>query len=238
MPGARVELPAAAAHHALRVLRLGEGDPIALFCGHGGQYAARLDAARGSSAQARLEAFHADDRAPAIDVHLLQALVATEKMDWLIEKAVELGARSVTPVTVERSVVRLNGERAQRRVEHWQALATAAAEQCGINRLLEVRPASAFEAACAQSPAPDEARVLLDPLAGQTFAGWASGRAAAGPLVLRLLVGPEGGLSERERALAAAHGYLPLALGPRVLRTETAALAALAALRALADDFR
>jgi 16S rRNA (uracil1498-N3)-methyltransferase len=262
--GSRVELPPDAAHHALRVLRLGEGQAVAVFCGHGGEYEAVLEAARGKSAQVLLGTFHAGDRVPRVDVHVQQAVVATEKMDWVVEKSVELGARWFTPVLAERSVVRLTGERAGKRAAHWQALAVSASEQCGLNRLLEVRPVQSLEAACGEAQASGCLRFMLHPegersltleLAAAVEA--AKGDAAPGALSsalssavssavspavspalsLALLVGPEGGLSPRESALARAAGYRPVTLGPRILRTETAALAALAALRATIDDF-
>jgi len=282
--GSRVELPPDAAHHALRVLRLGEGTAVAVFCGHGGEYEAVLEGARGKSAQVLLGTFHAADRVPQIDVHVQQAVVATEKMDWVVEKSVELGARWFTPVLAERSVVRLSGERAEKRVAHWQALAVSASEQCGLNRLLEVRPVRGLDALLSECSTEVGLRFMLDPegersltselvaafgdLAGgdglQRAAGrpgLAAGAGLAGlvgaplplaslsltslspaslspaSLSLALLVGPEGGLSPGEAARARAAGYRPVTLGPRVLRTETAALAALAALRATIDDF-
>lgn len=258
--GSRVELPPDAAHHALRVLRLDEGQAVAVFCGHGGEYEAVLEAARGKSAQVLLGTFHADDRVPQVDVHVQQAVVATEKMDWVVEKSVELGARWFTPVLAERSVVRLSGERAGKRAAHWQALAVSASEQCGLNRLLEVRPVQTLDAVFASLDSSDALRFMLHPEgersltsaliavfggAGRTGApaGGQHPPAAAGsgpaapPSSLTLLVGPEGGLSPGEVARARAAGYRPVTLGPRVLRTETAALAALAALRATIDDF-
>jgi 16S rRNA (uracil1498-N3)-methyltransferase len=259
--GSRVELPADAAHHALRVLRLGEGTPIAVFCGHGGEYEAVLEGARGRSAQVLLGTFHAGDRVPRVDVHVQQAVVATEKMDWVVEKAVELGARWFTPVLAERSVVRLSGERAAKRVAHWQALAVSASEQCGMNRLLAVQPVRTLEAVCAEPGVTDGPRFMLYPDCERSltaelsalFGDRAAGRGVVpgtgrrspeaapdsgiAPLSLTLLVGPEGGLSPGEAARARAAGYRPVALGPRILRTETAALAALAALRATIDDF-
>lgn len=239
--GTRVELPADAAHHALRVLRLREGHPVAVFCGHGGEYEAVLEAARGKSAQVLLGTFHAADRAPRVDVHVQQSVVATEKMDWVVEKSVELGAHRFTPVLAERSVVRLSGERAAKRAAHWQALAVSASEQCGLNRLLEVRPVQALDVACA-GPHDDGALLcVLDPEGErsltQELAGFLAEPATGAARSLVLLVGPEGGFSPAEAALARTAGYRPVTLGPRVLRTETAALAALAALRATVDDF-
>lgn len=239
--GTRVELPEDAAHHALRVLRLREGHPVAVFCGHGGEYEAVLEAARGKSAQVLLGTFHAADRAPRVDVHVQQSVVATEKMDWVVEKAVELGAHRFTPVLAERSVVRLSGERAAKRAAHWQALAVSASEQCGLNRLLEVRPVQALDAACAGPHDEGALLCLLEPEGErsltQEFAGFFTEPATGAARSLVLLVGPEGGFSPAEAALARAAGYRPVTLGPRVLRTETAALAALAALRATVDDF-
>ena len=239
--GTRVELPPDASHHALRVLRLREGQPVAVFCGHGGEYEAVLEAGRGRSAQVLLGAFHAGDRAPRIDVHVQQSVVATEKMDWVVEKAVELGARRFTPVLAERSVVRLSGERAAKRAAHWQALAVSASEQCGLNRLLEVCPVMALDAACA-GPHDDGALLcVLDPEGERSLTQELSvllaNPAGVSARSLVLLIGPEGGFSPVEAALARAAGYRPVTLGPRVLRTETAALAALAALRAIVDDF-
>lgn len=239
--GTRVELPPDASHHALRVLRLREGQPVAVFSGHGGEYEAIIESGRGKSAQLLLGTFHAADRAPRVDVHVQQSVVATEKMDWVVEKVVELGARRFTPVLAERSVVRLSGERAAKRTAHWQALAVAASEQCGLNRLLEVRPVIALDVACA-GPHDDGALLcMLDPEGERSLTDELQD-AFEGPLAeagrsLVLLVGPEGGFSPAEAALARAAGYRPVTLGPRVLRTETAALAALAALRATVDDF-
>lgn len=230
--GARVELPAAAAHHARRVLRLDDGAPVVLFDGTGGEYAARLLGSPGAGAAACIEAWEGCDRAPRIAIHLLQSLAATEKMDWVVEKAVELGCASVTPVGAARSVVRLHGERAARRVAHWQALAVAASEQCGLNRLLRVRPVASLGQAIGE--APDGLRLSLDPAAGASLRA----RLAHAPVTAVVLaIGPEGGFELAEVRELASGGFLSCALGPRVLRTETAALAAVAAIRAIADDF-
>ena len=230
--GTLLELPASAAHHAQRVLRLADGAPIVLFDGRGGEYAARLACTPGAPASARMEAWHDRDRAPRIAVHLLQSLAASEKIDWVVEKAVELGCASLTPVGASRSVVRLHGERAARRVAHWQALAVAASEQCGLNRLLQVHPVTGLREAIDRSP--PGLRLRLDPVAGAPLP------ACLGPDPLAavvLAIGPEGGFDpQEERALGEA-GFLGCTLGPRVLRTETAALAAVAAIRAIADDF-
>jgi len=233
--GARVELPTAAVHHALRVLRIPDGGAIIVFSGEGGEYEARIEVTSGKAAHASLQRFRAVDRFPRIDVHIQQAVVATEKMDWVVEKAVELGARSFAPVLAERSVVRLSGDRAEKRVAHWQALAVAASEQCGLNRLLAVHPVASIETGCAGPHADGATLCMLDPRGECSLTDLVLALPAP---VLTLLVGPEGGLSDREAAQARAAGYRPVTLGPRILRTETAALAALATVRAIADDFR
>ena len=152
-------------------------------------------------------------------------------MDWILQKSVELGVAWIQPVVCERSVVRLSGDRAARRESHWQRVVIAACEQCGRNRVPGLRPTLAFRDWAAQPSA--ALRWMLAPGAGEPLA---AREAPAGPV--ELLVGPEGGLSERELDIAATIGFAPLSLGPRVLRTETAPLAALSAMQALWGDFR
>ena len=149
-------------------------------------------------------------------------------MDWIVEKAVELGVAAVQPLAAQRSVVRLSGERAEKRHAHWQGVIESASEQCGRNRLARLAPVEEFRRWIA-SPANGQ-RILFSPRAAQSLAAWA---AAEGPQDLTMLVGPEGGFTREEEDLAVGAGALPLSIGPRVLRTETAALAALAALNAL-----
>jgi len=171
------------------------------------------------------------DRESPLAVGLVQGLPEADKMDWILQKSVELGVAWIQPLVCERSVVRLAGERAARREAHWRRVVVAACEQCGRNRVPELRATAAFRDWAAQPAA--AARWMLAPGAGESLAGR---EAPAGPV--ELLVGPEGGLSEREVDIAQAVGFLPLSLGPRVLRTETAPLAALAAMQALWGDFR
>jgi len=232
-PGTVIALPAGAAHHAHRVLRLAEGAPVVLFDGRGGEYEARLLPGDGGAVQARIVAWDPVDRAPRLAVHLLQSLAATEKIDWVVEKAVELGCASVTPVGAARSVVRLHGERAVRRIAHWQALAVAASEQCGLNRLLQMRPVVPLRQAIDEAPA--GLRLRLDPAAGASLP---TRLAAVTGGEVTLAIGPEGGFDPEEQRWLEAAGFLDCTLGPRVLRTETAAIVAVAALRAIADDFR
>ncbi|MCK2125145.1 16S rRNA (uracil(1498)-N(3))-methyltransferase [Thauera aromatica] len=227
--GGEVVLPEALAHHALRVLRLREGEALTLFDGAGGEVAARL-VVRGKTAVAVLGERSAADRESPLQVVLVQALAAGDKMDWIVQKAVELGVAVIQPVQAERSVLRLGGERADKRVAHWQQVAVSACEQCGRNRIPEVRPVQALGQWLASHR--DACNYLLAPGGASGFAG-----APRPPAGVRLLVGPEGGWSEAELAAADAAGCQRVSLGPRVLRTETAGLAALAVVQARWGDF-
>jgi 16S rRNA (uracil1498-N3)-methyltransferase len=170
------------------------------------------------------------ERESALAIGLVQGLPEADKMDWVIQKAVELGVAWIQPLVCERSVVRLSGERAARREAHWRRVAVAACEQSGRNRIPEVHPTLGFQSWIA---APSEVpRWMLQPDAPPL----AAHAPPAAPF--ELLVGPEGGLSDRERSLALSRGCEPLSLGPRILRTETAPVAALAAIHALWGDFR
>ena len=229
--GAIVDLPDAVAHH-LHVVRMQPGDALTLFDGRGGQYRASLLDAGKKRASARVEAHEAVDLELPWALTLAQGLPEGSKMDWIIEKAVELGVAAVQPLAARRSVVRLSGERLDKRHAHWEGVIVAAAEQCGRNRLAQLAPLADFERFIAQPQA--QPRILFSPRATQSLADWAR---AAGPQALTLMVGPEGGFSEQEEQAAIAGGALALSLGPRVLRTETAGLAALAALNALWGQF-
>lgn len=222
--GAIVDLPDAVAHHVQRVLRLRVGAPITLFDGCGGEYAARLDA----NARACIERFDAVERESPLALTLIQALVANDKLDWVIEKAVELGAAAIVVAPAERGVVRLDGDRLARRQLHWRDITVAACCQCGRNRLPAVSYA-ALEATLAATQAAQ--KFVLAPDAQRPLASSAN-------LPTAIAVGPEGGFSAAELALAERNGFLPVRAGPRVLRTETAGLAALAALQALHGDLR
>jgi 16S rRNA (uracil1498-N3)-methyltransferase len=229
-PGAQFALSPEAAQHVSKALRLKAGDGLVVFDGRGGEYEASIQRVDRGAVDVKLGAFRDVDREPPLDVGLVQGLPEADKMDWIIQKAVELGVGWIQPVVCERSVVRLSGERAERRALHWQRVAVAACEQSGRNRIPDVRPILDFRAWLAL--AGESPRWLLSP--------GAPALAARGvpPPGLELVVGPEGGLSERELDLAGTRGCIPVGLGPRVLRTETAALAALAALHALWGDFR
>jgi 16S rRNA (uracil1498-N3)-methyltransferase len=227
-PGASVDLPEAVAHH-LHVVRQQPGDELVLFNGEGGQVRARLVEIGKRRAVATVEAMEAIEAELPYPVTLAQGLPeGSAKMDWIVEKAVELGVSSIVPLAAQRSVVRLSGERADKRLAHWQAVVVSASEQCGRNRLAEVAPVQDFNRWIAE-PDQDVTRILLSPRAEASLAAWARVTPAR---AVCLLVGPEGGFSTPEEDAALAAGALPLSMGPRVLRTETAGLAALAILAA------
>jgi 16S rRNA (uracil1498-N3)-methyltransferase len=225
--GAIVDLPEAVAHH-LHVVRMQPGDTMTLFDGRGGQYLASLIEVGKKRASARVGEHDALEAELPYSITLAQGLPEGSKMDWIIEKAVELGVAALQPLAAQRSVVRLSNERAEKRHAHWQGVIVSASEQCGRNRLAQLAPLTDFNRFIA-SPAAGP-RILFSPRATQSLAAWAR---QAGPQAVTLLVGPEGGFSEQEEQAALDAGALSLSLGPRVLRTETAGLAALAALAAL-----
>jgi 16S rRNA (uracil1498-N3)-methyltransferase len=230
-PGAHVELPEPVARHAVRVLRLPPGAPVVLFDGRGGEYPAHIERIERDRVYAELAAWQEIERESALAVTLIQALQAGDKMDFTIQKAVELGVRDIVPVESRRSVLRLSGERAAKRVAHWQGVVASACEQCGRNQVPLVAPLEKLENWLAR-PAGGVLRLMLVPDAGQTLADIA-------PVgEVQLLIGAEGGLDPQEMIAAQHAGFQAVRLGPRVLRTETAGLAALAALQALWGDFR
>ncbi|OGB31037.1 MAG: 16S rRNA (uracil(1498)-N(3))-methyltransferase [Burkholderiales bacterium RIFCSPLOWO2_12_FULL_61_40] len=243
--GALVDLPAGAARH-VQVLRLQPGDTLTLFNGGpgweggthaGGEFDATVTHMGRSDVQVRVDAHHAVEREAPRQVHLLVGMPANDRMDWLVEKATELGVASIQPLMTERSVLRLSGERAEKKVAHWQSVAVSACEQCGGNRVPvvhEVMGWAAWAKAHAQAPA-GHARLLLSLRPGtrglrHAVAAWDQAAGAAADAIT-FLSGPEGGLSGAEEDLAVGCGFAPVTLGGRVLRAETAALTALAALQ-------
>ena len=236
--GARIALADSAARHAVRVLRLGIGDTVTLFDGRGGEYDCRIESCgrpRDDQTVVNVSAWRDVERESPLDLTLVQALQAGEKMDLTVQKAVELGVGRIVPVTTRRSVVRLDGERAAKRVAHWRAVAASACEQCGRNRVPEVETLAGLNAWLGRPVSPPPVRLMLDP-AAQT--GFDSLPVPTLGQRIELLIGAEGGLSEDERHCARAAGFSAVRLGPRVLRTETAGLAALAAIQCLWGDFR
>lgn len=241
-PHQSVVLPADTAHYARRVLRLKPGSTIILFDGLGGEYPAQLDV-QGSETRALTGAHHPREAELAGDINLVQGLATADKMDWIIEKSVELGAKSVIPITAQRSVLQLRGERLEKRMQHWRRVAQSASEQCGRNRVLTVeRPCTLDVFLSRHTAAPHIATLLCHPANGMPLAqalrhfsdGLALHNSDDRP-VLNLIVGPEGGWSEPERMLAQGHITTSVQFGPRILRTETAGLALMAASTALLD---
>lgn len=225
--GATVELPEAVAHH-VHVLRLQEGDAITLFNGEGGQFLARVASVGKKRASAAVFAFDPQEAELPYTVNLAQALPEASKMDWIVEKAVELGVAGIVPLAASRCVVRLSGEREEKKLAHWQGVIVAASQQCGRNRLARLDGVNQFSDWIAQHDL--HRRVLLSPRASESLSQWARHQP---PQALTLLVGPEGGYTEQEEDAAIARGAIALSIGPRVLRTETAGIAAVAALNAL-----
>ncbi len=214
-----------AANHIARVLRLAVGDALTLFDGAGGEYAGRIQAIAKGTVIVEVGERCAVERESPLSLTLAQGVSRGERMDWVVQKAVELGVSRLVPVLTERSVVRLDPRQALSKQRHWQGIAIAACEQCGRDRIPEV----AMPVPLAQlldGLAPEGSRLLLSPEGGATLADLESVHAS-----LTVLIGPEGGLSEAERRAARAQGFQALRLGPRVLRTETAAVAALAVLQ-------
>ncbi|MEC5216533.1 16S rRNA (uracil1498-N3)-methyltransferase [Actimicrobium sp. GrIS 1.19] len=222
--GDHMTLPDEVAHH-IQVLRLQAGTPVTLFDGNGGEYTATITLLEKKRVSVEVKAFAPRSVELPYAITLAQALPEAAKMDWIIEKAVELGIAGIQPLAAQRCVVRLSAERAEKRQQHWQGIIIAASEQSGRNRLAHLAPLNDFQRWIGQQDM--HRRILLTPRAGQTLADWARHQP---PQSVTLMVGPEGGFSNDEESLALAHGALALSMGPRVLRTETAALAALATL--------
>jgi 16S rRNA (uracil1498-N3)-methyltransferase len=230
-PGAHVDLPEPVARHAVRVLRLPPGAAVVLFDGRGGEYDARIERIERGRVVAALGAWRDVERESGLAVTLIQAVQAGEKMDYTVQKAVELGVSHIVPVDSRRSVTRLSGERAARRVAHWQGVAAAACEQCGRNQVPQLAPLEKLENWLAR-PANGTLRLILAPDAEQALVDLP-------PMNnVQMLIGAEGGLDPQEIVAAQQVGFTAVRMGPRILRTETAGLAALAAMQALWGDFR
>jgi 16S rRNA (uracil1498-N3)-methyltransferase len=217
-----------AAHHAVHVLRLREGDEVTLFNGRGGEFAARIASIQRLRIAIDLLQHRPVERESPLNLTLVQGVSAGERMDSTVRKAVELGVAQVQPVLAARSVARPKGERADSRRAHWQKIVIAACEQCGRNRIPEVHPLIEVND---YRPGGAGMRILLSPLAELPLS-----KIAFQGSEYVLAAGPEAGFTSEEEAALAAAGFVPASLGPRVLRTETAAVAALAALSALRGD--
>lgn len=231
-PGASVELRGPAHEHVTRVLRLGAGDAVTLFNGDGHDYASVISGLRRGAAAVTVRAAAPARAESPLAITLVQGIARAERMDLIVQKATELGVTAIQPVAAARSVVKLDAASRAKKLAHWRGIAIAACEQCGRARLPAIAEPMALPDRLARS-AGAVRRLQLDPEAGESLVA-----AAAGAASIELLVGPEGGLSETEQDAARQTGYLSCRIGPRVLRSETASIAALAVLQATAGDLR
>jgi 16S rRNA (uracil1498-N3)-methyltransferase len=230
--GATLELPPEAAHHANRVLRLRVNDPVQVFDGVGNALDATISEISGKRVVLGKLKRCVPELNPSLHIVLAQAMCSSEKMDWVVQKATELGAVEVQPVQTQRSVAKLSSERAEKRTEHWRSVTIAACEQCGRNRLPQVHAPQELSAWLAQMRDVTSAKFILQPEGATTLHQQARLQEK-----IILLIGPEGGFSADEIIMAHQVGFVSILLGPRVLRTETAALAGIAALQTLWGDF-
>ncbi|MGB6605959.1 MAG: 16S rRNA (uracil(1498)-N(3))-methyltransferase [Steroidobacteraceae bacterium] len=224
-PGTRVTLEGNAAGHLRRVLRLRVGAALMVFNGRGGEYSASIDKAHGGSVTVAIGEAHAIERESPLELTLAQGISRGERMDLIVQKATELGVAHLVPLLTERSVVQLDAQHAQRKVNHWRAVAVGACEQCGRNRLPEISAPIALRDHLRTAGAAD-LRLMFAPDAPQRV-----GEVARAAGRVSVLVGPEGGLTDAEQQAAMAAGFRAVLAGPRVLRTETAAIVALTLLQ-------
>jgi 16S rRNA (uracil1498-N3)-methyltransferase len=230
-PGARIAAGGTAATHMARVLRLVAGNPVTVFNGDGSDYTARIVAIRNSQVDIEvLEQRQARAESP-LALTLVQGIARAERMDLIVQKATELGVTSIQPVVTARSVVRLDAKTTERKLAHWRGIVISACEQSGRARLPSIAEPLPLPEWLARPVLPFVRRLQLAVDARESLASVAAGASA-----IELLIGPEGGLEESERSSAGSAGFRGCAIGPRVLRTETAALAALAVLQSAAGD--
>lgn len=227
--GAELELGAAAAGHVARVLRLAAGDVLTLFNGTGGEYQAEITEIRRGAVRVQVGEHVPIESESPLAVILVQGVSRGERMDWVIQKATELGVHAILPVLTERSVVKLDARQNAAKHAHWRAIAISACEQCGRNRVPEIGRAIELGDWLAANRG-DGTRITLDTRASVPLSRLAPAQAVT------LLIGPEGGLTYHEREAARSAGFEARTLGPRVLRTETAAVAALSVIQAIAGD--
>ncbi len=222
--GAAIALPADTAHHVF-VLRLSDGDQVELFNGEGGSYLATLTTVSKKLVSAEVKVHLPEEIELPFSLSLAQALPEAAKMDWIIEKGIELGVSHFQPLAAQRSVVKLNAERAEKKMQHWRGIIQSATEQCGRKRLAHL--AEVYDVHKWLQQQDMHKRILLSPRANLSLADWARHHPAQ---AVTIMVGPEGGFSDSEEQLAITHGALSLSMGPRILRTETAGLAAVSVL--------
>ena len=230
-PGQRAALPDTVFHHAVRVRRLRNGDELVLFGGAGSEALARLVDVGRNRADVEIVAVAAVGRESPLAITLLQGISSGDRMDYTLQKAVELGVVAIVPVIAERAIARLSGDRADKRLAHWRQVVVSACEQCGRNVIPDVAPAIALADALTKCSSATATRYVLSVANGIRLRELP---VPPGPIVL--MAGPEGGLTDDEEAAAVVAGFGRLTLGPRVLRTETAAIAAMAAMQAMWGD--
>jgi len=229
--GANISLPEDAARHLVQVLRMRLGDSFIAFNGLGGEYAATLGTVSKREAQASIGEFNSIDRESPLSITLAQCVSKGDRMDYTLQKAVELGVSNIVPLISSRTVVKLDAERWAKKIEHWQGVIISACEQSGRTRVPQLSAPQNLDD-WLRSSANNNLKLVLAPGASKQLRQLDPASRA-----ITLLIGPEGGLSEAECALAAKHEFAPLALGPRILRTETAGVAALAAIQAQWGDW-
>ncbi|MDP2070747.1 16S rRNA (uracil(1498)-N(3))-methyltransferase [Methylotenera sp.] len=230
--GATIQLSASAAAHATRALRLNVDDSAIVFNGDGFDYECKLTSIKKNEVHAKITASKKINNASPLRITLLQAISSGDRMDFTIQKAVELGVTGIQPITSQRSVVKLSAERAEKRTEHWQNIAISACEQSGRTLVPNVAAPLSLQQWLAANPKADCIRLLLNPTGALRLAELAKPNDE-----IQLLIGAEGGLTEFEIDLANSYGFQSIVLGPRILRTETAALATISALQTLWGDF-
>jgi 16S rRNA (uracil1498-N3)-methyltransferase len=230
--GATVKLSENASTHATRALRLNVGDGIHLFNGDGFDYACELIVVKKSEVIAKINASQARDTESPLNITLLQGISSGDRMDYSIQKAVELGVKQIQPIATERSVVKLSAERSEKRLEHWQNIIISACEQCGRATIPVVLAPKTFANWFAANSQSETTRILLNPIGAKCLAELTKPNNE-----IQLLIGAEGGLTQAEIDLAITHGFQSVILGPRILRTETAGPTAIAAMQALWGDF-
>ena len=224
--GKRLVVNGSAANHITRVLRLRSGDALTLFDGSGDEFGARIEEFRKDAVVVSVDEHRTVDRESPLPLTLAQGVSRGERMDWIIQKATELGASRIVPVFTKRSVVRLDDKQAERKLQHWRAITVAACEQCGRNRLPDLAAPVDFFDVLPDSLSRGTTRLLLSPGGDLRIDDL---RDLHGGVTV--LIGPEGGLDEVEQEAAIAAGFKAVRMGPRVLRTETAAIAALTILQ-------
>ena len=235
--GATIKLSDNAATHATRVMRLSVGDALTLFCGDGFDYACELISVKKSEALAQVKASTKVESESNLSITLLLGISAGDRMEFALQKAIELGVTNIIPIKTERSVVKLSPERAEKRLEHWQNVVIAACEQSGRAVIPQLEAPITLALWLASNAASSAVRITLDPLANSRLKDLPKPQGEIQLQPIQLLVGAEGGLNSNEIALAAQHGFTGVQLGKRILRTETAPLAAISAMQTLWGDF-